>query len=346
MNEFSVISELLERKSGQRAVLITLRDVEGSSYRKPGARMVVAQDGEAAGAVSGGCLETTLRAHAIESIDAGPHTLVIDTTVDSDLVFGHGLGCPGKLRFLVEPFEVDSEPQSLAAWRATVRDRARRVVLTRFDDEGRPVRTSTIHARPSGTGEEIDCDMHSLAWESVRSRFIRAKGSEWFVGVIEHPVRLFLIGSGLDVPPFIRLAEAAGFEAIQVARTSPLDTACRISTPEDITALAIDSRTAVIVMTHNFLQDLDYLRALIGTSPMYIGVIGSKDRFERLMSDLEAEGVTRDRLRQIAGPAGLDIGAESPTEIALSVLAEVQGIAGGKPRIRQDERARSGIAPE
>lgn len=343
MSDFLEITNLLARKKG-RAVLVTLVDVEGSSYRKPGARMVVSDDGEAAGAISGGCLETALRQHAIESMEAAPHTFVIDTTTDSDLIFGHGLGCPGKLTFLIEPFHAGSEPAALTAWRSTVQDRERRVVLTLFDSKGSPVRSSVIRSSSLSDGESRP--QYRRAWESRRSHFTREDEKELFIDVIEAPVRILLIGSGLDVPPFAKLAGSAGLEVLQIANTERSGVSCHVAAPEDVPSLAIDSRTAVVVMTHNYLLDLEYLRALEATTPMYLGVIGSKGRFERLMKDLKSAGVSAEWIMKVAGPAGLDLGAETPAQIALSVLAEIQGVAGGKPRARQTERGTSRAAAE
>ena len=262
------------------------------------------------------------------------------------MIFGHGLGCPGKLTFLVEPFEAGSEPPSLDAWRDVLHDRIRRVVVTALDENGAPELSSTIQTHSEAPEGESDSEAHRIARESDRSGLVRDGHKRWFVEVIDPPVRAVLIGSGLDVPPLKRLAEAAGLEVIQIANAKRAGVSCRIAAPEDVPDLAIDSRTSVVVMTHNYLQDLGYLRALVETSPMYLGVIGSKGRFERLITDLESEGVALDKLARIAGPAGLDIGAETPSQIALSVLAEIQSIAGGKPRIRGSETARSRIASE
>lgn len=328
---------MLSRTGSRRAALVTLVRVEGTSYRKPGAKMIVTEGGEAAGAISGGCLENVLRAHALESLDRAAHVVMLDTTSDSDLLFGHGLGCPGKLHFLIEPFPIASLPRSLAARQKSVTDREMRVVVTLLPDDCDSLRMFTLAPGvTSDANDEIEHSMYEIASHAVRTGFVPRDDHSFFVEVIEPPLRLLLIGAGLDVPPFIRVAESCGLAVTQILKSAPAagvsegQAAVLIAPPETIDTLAIDSVTAVVVMTHNYLVDLEYLRALLHHAPAYVGVIGARSRFQKLVADLKADGFSDESLLGLHGPAGLDIGAETPAQIALSIVAEVQAIVTGK----------------
>lgn len=340
MSDIREIEALLARNASGRAVLVTLVKVEGSSYRKPGARMVVTEDGEAAGAISGGCLEKTLCAHAIESMTSEPHQFELDTTTDTDMLFGHGLGCPGKLRFLIEPFAMTSPPQSLCAHERSRLARRRMVHVTSLPGDGEPVRSIT---RPAPEGEEDSREssvMSRIASEARCTGYIGGESGSWFVEVIDPPLRVMLIGAGLDVAPFIRVAESVGLDVKRIVRSPIADPYAEVVPPENVGTLPIDARTAVVVMTHNYLLDLDYLRGILAAArPLYLGVIGSRSRFQKLVSDLAAEGFPDDRLSAIRGPAGLDVGAETPAQIALSILSEIQAIASEKASDRRAEQS-------
>ncbi len=334
MGDFAEIAQLLRQTDSARAVLVTLVKVEGTSYRKPGAKMVVTEAGVAAGAISGGCLENVLRAHALESLDRSAHVVLLDTTSDSDLLFGHGLGCPGKLHFLIEPFFVGSLPASLAAHDASCVDRRTRIVVTLLPSDREELRTQTMtRGETEESGDSILRRMRLAGLHATRTGQVDQEDHSFFVEIVEAPLRLLLIGSGLDVPPFIRVAESAGLEVSQVVRTQRVHESLGrvlVAPPEASGSLPIDARTAVVVMTHNYLSDLDYLRALLATWPVYIGVIGSRGRFEKLVADLKAEGFGAESVDRLRGPAGLDIGAETPAQIALSIVAEIQAVVAGR----------------
>jgi len=248
----------------RRAVLITLVRLEGSGYRKPGARMIIADDGWSVGSVSGGCIEGMLREHAKRVIaQSAPEIIEIDTTSDHDVLFGSGLGCPGRLQFRFEPF-----------------------------------------AR-----EEFDARFGAIRGALAARNSVMLDGE-----VIEPPVALHIFGAGNDVVPMVALAAAMQWETTVYGKHA---------VPRE---LQLDARAAAVLMTHNYFADLDWLRCVLRTDAFYIAVIGSRNRMEMMRAIIGDDP----RLR---GPAGLDIGSETPAEIALSVLAEITAVVAARERV-------------
>jgi xanthine/CO dehydrogenase XdhC/CoxF family maturation factor len=256
VSELKGLLDALAARAYGRAVMITLVRLEGSGYRKPGARMIVADDGWSCGSVSGGCIENLLREHARRVMPCDTAELVeIDTTSDADVLFGSGLGCPGKLQFRLEPF-----------------------------------------ARG--------------AFDEVRDALAARKT----VMNIEPPIALHIFGWGNDVAPMVALAAAMQWETTVYGKHS---------VPRE---LQLDPRSAAVLMTHNYFVDLDWLGHLLRTDAAYIAVIGSRKRMEMMRA------MTGDDAR-LRGPAGLDIGSETPAEIALSVLAEITAVFARRPAL-------------
>jgi xanthine/CO dehydrogenase XdhC/CoxF family maturation factor len=286
MSEIFEIARAALRRDYSRGVLITLTAVDGSSYRRPGARMLITDHGRSTGAVSGGCLDTALREHAAEVMArSGAHFLDLDTTADTDVLFGHGLGCPGTLRFLIEAFGAAEVPDALLRVAECADRRVPMIIESR------------------------------LAGEVV------------FRQQLLPPIRLIVAGAGNDAAPIAAMARELSWEVVVVdpreAFASRFEGAI-VAGPEDLLkTISVDIRTAALLTTHHYIRDLEFLRALCGTEARYIGVVGSKKRFESLLHELEEEGTTLDRSR-LFGPVGLDLGSETPAEIALAALAEIK----------------------
>jgi xanthine/CO dehydrogenase XdhC/CoxF family maturation factor len=257
VSEVKALLDALAARSYERAVMITLVSLDGSGYRKPGARMIVADDGWSIGSVSGGCIENMLRDHAKRVMPRDAAEIVeIDTTSDQDVLFGSGLGCPGKLQFRLDPFARED-----------------------FDARFGPVRAA-----------------------------LAARKNAMLDGqVIEPPIALHIFGSGNDVAPMVALASAMGWETTQYGKQG---------FPRE---LQLDVRSAAVLMSHNYFLDLDWLRLVLQTDAGYIAVVGSRKRMEMIRAVLDCGS-------RVRGPAGLDIGSETPAEIALSILAEVKAV--------------------
>jgi xanthine dehydrogenase accessory factor len=307
MNDSREIARAAADGSFEHAVLITLVGVDGSSYRKRGARMLITDQGESFGAVSGGCLDAALRQHALRVMAEGRAQLLdLDTTADTDVLFGHGLGCPARLRFAFEPFR-SSEPLP-------------------------------VFARIEAAASKRTPQLLTIA----------IGGETVFEESLQPPLRLIAVGAGNDAQPLVRFGRALGWECVVVdtrerfASAERFPDADRIihARPEEVLAHVVpDSRTAVLLLTHHYLLDLEYLRAFSGSAACYLGVIGSRVRFESMLSELEGEGAAVDRER-IFGPVGLDIGSETPAEIALAAVAEIKAVVEGRRGGSLRDRAR------
>lgn len=343
-------------KIRQPAVLATVVRVEGSAYRRPGARMLIAADGTSTGMVSGGCLETDLaeRARAVLR-ERRPRTVVYDMRSPDDIVWGLGLGCAGQVRVLLEALDPDSPPGwCLFASQARAR-RGQAAIATVFEAPDRALIgcrrwIDERGVRGGTTGSEgLDALLSSAIAAALAEN--RSRNETWVLpegvcaGLVEviHPaVQLHVFGAGADAEPLAHQAAALGWsvalfdqrEAFAEASRFPLATAvaCVDYASFALEPLRIDSRTAVLLMTHHFLHDRTLLARLLESAAAYIGVLGPRRRLERLLEQLAADGFhpSGAARRRLHGPVGLDIGSETPAEIALSALAEIQSTLAGR----------------
>ena len=326
--------------------LATVVGVRGSTYRGLAARQLVAADGTSLGTVSGGCLDNDLREVALRVIESGVPTQVeFDLTADDEAIWGWGVGCNGATDLLVEPSASAMDLVAMVAAAATdtfcivhtVPDTSRRRIVTRGDDADDPLVAAALEAIESG-----------------RHRTEIMEGSRLLFEVVGAPPRLVVFGAGHDAAPVIAQAAMLGFRTVVVDDRRQFLTSERFPQAHELIhaepaelarAIRPDAKTAVVLMSHNYLRDLDALESLLGTSAPYIGALGPGERLERMLDDLADRGidVAADDLARIHGPAGLDIGAEGPTEIGWSVMAEVLAVMRGKSG--GPLRARKGPAP-
>lgn len=288
------------RQLGESAVLATVVAVEGSAYRREGARMLVEHDGALTGVLSGGCLEQDLAARAAEVLASGtPALATYDLRAPDEYLWGLGLGCGGRITLLLERLPTAGNgPSPLDPFERVERDRSPAEVVTRF-------------------GEVL------LLREEIAP-----------------PVQLVLAGAGRDAVPLARFASELGWEPI-VLDARPTTAArerfaglARFAGggPRDLaTAVTIDTFTAVVVLTHNYLDDLAWLAALLPSAAPYVGLLGPATRRDRLLADLAAQGMALDEAMRarLRGPAGLDLGGRSPEQVALSIVAEIQATMTG-----------------
>jgi xanthine dehydrogenase accessory factor len=337
---------------GERMALATIVAVRGSTYRRPGARLLVPEDGAPIGNISGGCLEGDVADMARLVMDEGRARLAAwDLTADDDAVWGLGLGCNGAIEVFIEPAEKAAEVAE-ALRMALVEERPISVITVLESDRAGVEPGARIVVKPGGHKEgslgdpELDAAAVAAAHErlAVESSEVRnlAGGVRAFVEVLEPPLRLLVCGAGHDAIPLVRAAAGLGWNAEVVDDRPAFLTPERypeaagfvaVDAPEDVTSAArIDERTFVVVMTHNFLRDKEYLRALLGSPATYIGMLGPAARTERLLKELADDGVEiTDEVRaRIHGPAGLDLGGEGPEEIAQSIVAEIVAVKRGR----------------
>jgi xanthine/CO dehydrogenase XdhC/CoxF family maturation factor len=343
------------------AALATVVRVEGSAYRRPGARMLVTEEGRTTGVLSGGCLERDVRERAAKVIETGePIVVRYDTTSDDDIVWGSGSGCGGVVSVLIEPAS-DARLDGLMRLLNVCSEGRRRVALaTVIHQEGET--DVSVGARalrypdgagapgPSSSGADIfptacvlrDLDEAMRSGVSAVRRYESGGGSvEAFIEVVEPPVPLVVFGDGDDALPVVALARKLGWH------TTVVDTRARPGSAERFAAadavvlcrpeeacerVTFTERTAAVLMTHNYLYDLELLRALLNKRVRYVGCVGPRRRAERLLSEL-AGGDAATAVRypgQLYAPAGLDIGAETPAEIAFSIVAEIRAVLAGR----------------
>ena len=362
MSELSDVLSTIEALSarGEKLALATIVAVKGSTYRRPGARLLVPEVGAPIGNISGGCLENDV-ADVARIVMEEDHARVVsfDLTADDEAVWGWGLGCNGAIELFVEP--ADKAAEVAGALRMALEEERPICMVTVLDSSVPDVEQGNrLLVRADGSTQDSlgDAELDARAREAAAELLGRERsevrelveGTRAFVEVLEPPLRLLICGAGHDAAPLVRAAAGIGWSPIvaddrpafltqerfpEAAGFVPLDR------PEDLgTAAPLDERTFVVVMTHNFLRDKDYLRALLASPVRFIGMLGPAARTGRLLTELREEGLEIEErdLARIHGPAGLDLGAEGPEEIAAAIVAEIiatkRGRGGGFLRDR------------
>jgi len=357
------------RRQGRPAALATVVAVHGSSYRRPGARMLLTGDGWVAGGVSGGCLESDVAQRARAVLVSGRAEVVTyDTTEDGDVVFGVGLGCRGVIQILIEPLSGDRP--DLAFLMSLVRRREPGVCATVFRCEGDSAARLGDRLLLSQSGEvrdgladarlaacvRPDAQSALASGKSVVRDYALAQGSvAVFLEALVPPQALVIFGAGHDVPPLVRVAKELGWHitvadvrpAYATAERFPSADAVLACPPEEAAErIPLDAQTAVVLMTHNYLQDRTLLEQWLPSPIRYLGVLGPKRRTERLLNDLPPALATSEALARLHSPVGLDLGADTPELIALSILAGIQAVAAGRPGGFLRDRSGPIYAPE
>lgn len=355
MSELGDVLSALEASGGRGAALATVVAVEGSTYRRAGARLVVPADGEPVGNISGGCLEGDVVATAREVVADGQARLLhFDLTADDEALWGWGLGCNGAIDVFVEPAE--GAQALVAALRATAAGDQPSAVVTVAEGAAAGARiVMSADGRVEGRlgPDHLDAAGRRLALEALAtgtSGLVTVDGDHRaFVEVLRPPTRLVVCGAGGDAVPLVELAAGLGWQVVVVDHRPALLSAPRFPgaarrvRAEPLRAaeeVGVDERTCVVVMSHNFPRDRDYLQAFLARPPAYLGMLGPRARLERLVDDLQAAGVAvdSDSLDRVYGPAGLDLGAEGPQEVAWAIIAEIlavrRGAGGGSLRDR------------
>jgi len=330
---------------GDAQVLVTLVHVEGSSYRQPGARLLTssasggAYTGAYTGTISGGCLEAEVVRKAAWRVRGGPVVEHYSTLFDDTAEVPFGLGCGGAVDLL---FEAAGTPEFEALMRA---------LAASLDGE----QFTVITWLPCGTlgfaRAILDADnaivFATPGLDSVEIQVALAAGSHWnestggwHVERLLPPQRLVVLGAGDDARPLVRMAALLGWSVLvadgraQLARPERFPEAHRVAVAQaaDTASLGISATDAVVLMTHSYEQDREWLAALLPIAPRYFGVLGAKHRSSLLVS--EAAAITGLPLsaccERIYAPVGLDLGGDGPEAIALAVISEAHARCMGK----------------
>lgn len=338
--------------------LATLVKATGSTYRRPGARMLVLRNGETVGSVSAGCLERDVVEKARLASQNGESILVnYDTSAEEDIVFGAGLGCKGEVHVLVEPLKPGSAAYELIRFVGRIfQQRQSGAVATVFQIRGEVAARIgdrlMLDTNGNMAGQILDqglsAKMLAAAAEALSANRSKSMEFEWprggaevLVEVIQAPAPLVIFGAGYDALPLCRLAKEVGFH-VTVADIRPAHARAElfpeadmvaVVRPEEVALLGLNERTAAIIMSHNYLTDRGFLKALLPLNLRYLGLMGPRVRALQMLQELREAGWEAGDLllQRIHNPVGLDIGAETPEQIALAILAEIQAVIAGRP---------------
>ncbi len=323
------------RGQGLDIVCASVLYTEGSTYRKPGATMLINVDGDFIGVVSGGCFEEDLIGCAKGVLQAREgkyvkHDLRIDD--DNAEAWGQGIGCNGLMELWIEPFYHTEHYGALG--KAYDLSRMRRDVIL-----ARSIKTSGVHAILSngdiiGHPENHEICQAAGAYRSESGAYYDRKNGVFFQAVAA-PYRLLILGAGPGCEPLVKMADTLGwYTTVCDTRKDYLryagsaDDKRLFDAVDDAGMLCEAGFDAGVVMSHNFTGDMAYLNALLESNVDYIGIMGPKQRTRRMLGQLNAGEVERDL--RIHNPVGLDLGGESPESIALSIVAEIEACRYGK----------------
>lgn len=344
MKEISRIVEVYGQIDFQRrkAALATVVWVEGSSYRRPGARMLITDDGRWEGAISGGCLEgDALRKARQVMLDGTPLLVTYDTMDEEANSLGVGLGCNGIIDVLIEAVHPDDPANPVELLREFVGKRDVRAMATVLKSAGDlpPGRRFVLSEETAGSVPGwLAADLHETfvtGKPATRTYGLPSGPADVFIERIDPGIELVIFGAGYDVIPVARLAREIGWQVTVtedcIAHLAPKRfpaATCVLYADRNavLDKITITDRTAAVLMSHNFKYDLAVLGDLLTTDVPYIGILGPRKRFEKMLTEFEKAGrqFPAADLDRVHAPVGLDLGAETPDEIALSVIAEVK----------------------
>jgi xanthine dehydrogenase accessory factor len=342
-------------KEGKKTALATVVHVEGSSYRRPGARMLVTEEGNLTGAISGGCLEgDALRKALLVMTENRTMLVTYDTNDEDDAKLGMGLGCNGIIQVLIEPIDKKNNNNPIQLLKAVAKKRQKAVLVTLFSLQDKKAKQpgTCLLLKEDGAINSNSDELPDILFADTKNAYDNQTSSfknyiykthnlTAFIEFIQPTVSLIIVGAGNDTMPLAGMADILGWETTIVdgranyAKTERFPSACQVlvSKPEDVLQqITIDSQTVFALMTHNYNYDMAMLKELVSRNVVYIGLLGPKKKLDRIIDELKEEGLTlsEKQLSAIHGPVGLDIGAETSEEIALSIIAEIKAVLSNK----------------
>ncbi len=313
----SVLDEAPEKaldwhRSGRGAALATVVETWGSAPRRVGAQLVIAGDGEMQGSVSGGCVEGAVVLEAQDALDKGQMRM-LEYGVSDDDAFAVGLACGGTIRVLVEPIGAAMPEDMLAK---LVAARANREPIAYSVDTDTGVR-------------QISMDGFPARFASDRSGF--EEDEKTFVAIHNPPLRLAVVGAVHIAQALLPMARIAGFDPVLIDPRGAFGSEARFPgetilsdwPDEALAEYGLDTRTALVLLTHDPKLDDPAIGLALKSKAFYIGALGSTRTHAKRVARLQEAGFSDADIGRIHGPIGLDIGAASPQEIAVSILAEM-----------------------
>lgn len=347
------IREILQKASkfapGERAILATVVDVIGSGYRRPGARMLIDENGYSVGTVSGGCLEADVLERAKKVLQTGePVVITYDTTKDENSVFGLSMGCRGIVRILLEPFERGNFLHRVLEISAENRERqfigtivssnrdffvGGRICYNEAEQFFYQNLPNAVENFDELNNDALNFFNRNNSAEARQYKISEAEFEIFFENIVP-PVNLLLFGTGYDALPLIRFAKEIGWRVTAIDHRAAFANRARlaeadeiiVSSSEDLPAEIFGAEASVaVIMTHNYERDRNILRRLLNSKCLYVGALGPKKRTEKLLQEI-GENFTREQLEKLYAPIGLDIGADTPETIALAIVAEIESV--------------------
>lgn len=340
------------KSAGTSSVLATVVHVQGSSYRGAGARMLVDEFGNITGAISGGCLEGDALRKALLAMHQQQNKLVsYDTSDEQDAIIGAQLGCNGIIQVLFEHLDYDDPQNPCELLKSVVAENKQQAIVIFFDLNPLNDQLGTSFLVDSDCnlfGTIPKTDLREVVMQEVQRSLhnnqnhfaeISSEGRTYhlFIQKYQSPITLIIVGAGNDAQILTQQAQMLGWNVV-VTDGRPTHanhqrfSSCQVivSKPEQtFENIEIDDRSCIVLMSHNYNYDFAVLRLLIDEKQVpYIGILGPKKKYERMLENLRMKGhiISDELLKKIHAPVGLDIGAETPAEIGLSILAEIQSV--------------------
>jgi len=347
----AIVDALFKSAAGaEPVVLATVVRVTGSSYGGVGTRMVARVDGSTVGIVSGGCLESDLAEHARDvHVKRRPRVVTYDTRADDDTAWGLGLGCNGLIEVLLEPLtpvEAGAIGRLIEQALSASSPSALATVTVSSGADGTPA----VGAHALFSGETVQTtgdwgnrkvqeltrrDAGDALAEGRRGLVREYDGASIAFEVVRPAVRLVICGAGPDVVPLVTLGRQLGWNLTVIDHRPvvpehearfPGARLIECAEPRKLDeCVTLDDRTAVVVMSHHFARDSEYVRALLASNVAYIGVLGPRARSKRMLAALGADGAPRE-VERLFAPIGMDVGGDGPEAIALSIVAEISAV--------------------
>lgn len=341
MKEIQLILKAYEKSKSQnqKTALATVVKVDGSAYRRPGARMLVTENGELTGAISGGCLEgDALRKAQAVIFQQKSMIVTYDTTDEDDQKFGVGLGCNGIIQILMEPINPDNPYNPIELLKKALASRAPGTLITVFSLKNKrnpQIGTFALWQDDLLLSDKIEdstlMDKITSTTFPITQNQIKALDEALYVFFerVTSPTRLLLFGAGNDTIPMATMAYGLGWDVHVIDGRSANVTQDRFPHAHLLSVMAADevevktdSNTVALLMTHNFEYEVLVLEKLAHSDLPYVGVLGPKKKSLKLIERLGEKGISLTKTNLYA-PIGLDIGAEGSEEIAVAVLAEI-----------------------
>jgi xanthine dehydrogenase accessory factor len=346
MNHIAAIwdADLETRSRNESSILATIVHTQGSTYRKPGARMLITASGQTIGMLSGGCLEQDILAHCEQVFQTGePRVVTYDTSTEEDIRWGFGLGCDGSVKVLLEVLQpdrlnplaclVNSENQAIATvFSSDFVDIPIGSRLILGNDQ-----TVTTDVTNAQLVSAIVADLKQAKTQTktytIEGQQVTQRSIQVLLEVIKPVTHLTIFGAGRDALPVVHLAKTLGWRVTVVDCRAQEATRKRCEQADDVVLtrrelvaqkVNVLPTSIVVIMTHNYYDDVAILESVLPIQPKYIGILGSRQRSQKLVAELSPE--SQNLAVQLHRPIGLDLGGEMPEEIALAIIAEIQAV--------------------